>query len=89
MCYLYYNIFFVVQITSMPFVHNVGPLRLSTEPVKHFLEGLATRRKVKYASLLHERARVSIWLLSLFFVKCLYNDCIDNFAFLCNIVMCH
>ena len=53
-------VFFVVQITSIPFVHNVGPLHLSTEPVKHFLEGLATRRKVKYASLLHERARVSV-----------------------------
>ena len=50
----------------MPFVHNVGPLRLSTEPVKHFLEGLATRRKVKYASLLHERARVSMVVVMIF-----------------------
>jgi len=61
----------VVQITSMPFVYNVGPLCLSTEPVKHFLEGLATRRKVKYASLLHERARVSITLYSMYLMMIL------------------
>ena len=39
-------------------VFNVGPLNMTTEPVKNFLEGLAVRRKAKYASLLHERARV-------------------------------
>jgi len=53
----------------MPFVHNVGPLRLSTEPVKHFLEGLATRRKVKYASLLHERARVSVIVVAVIYFR--------------------
>ena len=39
-------------------VFSVGSLNMTTEPVKNFLEGLAVRKKAKYASLLHDRARV-------------------------------
>lgn len=54
----YYMLHIIVQISSLPLAFNVGPLYMSTMPVKNFLEGMAVQRKTKYASLLHERARV-------------------------------
>lgn len=59
------------KIDSLRTVFTVGPLQLSSKPVKNSLRALAVAWKIEFASFLHEQGKVCEWF------------CLEILSFLC------
>ena len=63
------------QVSEVPPTFTVGPLHLTTEPIKNSLKALTVAWKTEFASFLHSKAKVSVspllslWLPSITMVK--------------------
>lgn len=52
------------KIETIPSIFSVGPLQLSAKPVKNSLKALAVSWKIKFATFIHQQAKVTLFSMS-------------------------